>query len=90
MDSKNIHIKVKLDVPKNTIAYHYLREQWENEGGAIGCNSRDEWIPADQIPFRPGEYFKVLTCQTDVINDELFLLADIERVTELTSDLVQH
>jgi len=81
MDSNLKQIKIKLDVPENAIAYKSLREQWENEGGATESISSNELILVDQLPFKPGDIFKVIACRENVIEGELFLLADIKQVT---------
>ncbi len=73
-------IKLVLDVPKKTGAYHKLMEQWENEGGAIKVNQSSEIIPEANIPFREGEAFQVVRGSIDFEEEGVYYIVDIMKV----------
>lgn len=80
-----IQIKIKLDVPESTITYYRLQEQWENEGGAIAIFSKEDLIKEDIIPFLPGEKIRVINGTIDLMENDFYYIADIEKISEKTT-----
>ena len=79
---KMIRIKIKLDVPESPMSYFRLQEQWENEGGTTDIKSRDELVPDHKIPFTPGDYLRIVNGNIDLINDDIYYIADVEIVED--------
>jgi len=80
MKSYEKRIRIVLDVPKETTAYHNLMEQWENEGGAITVKHDSEPIPDAKLPFREGEAFQVVRGTIDFVEDEVYYIVDVMKV----------
>lgn len=80
MKSYEKRIRIVLDVPKETAAYHKLMEQWENEGGAIMVKRDREPIPEAKLPFREGEAFQVVRGTIDFVENEVYYLVDVMKV----------
>lgn len=73
-------VRIVLDVPKKTAAYHTLMEKWENEGGAISVKDDTEIIPEAKIPFREGESFQVIRGTIDFVDDEVYYIVDVMKM----------
>ena len=77
-------IKIELDIPKSTTAYYRLQDRWENEGGNP-VKSKEDLLPGDQIPFSPGDTFRVESCSIKLVNDVFYYIVDIEPISEADS-----
>ena len=75
-------IKIRLDVPKSTVNYHHLMEQWENEGGAIPVTLKEDLIPNNQIPFSAGDTIRIVSGSIDMIDDKFYYIVDLDLVSK--------
>lgn len=82
MEEKSKILKIKLDVPERTVDYFRVQENWENEGGSTQVYSKISHFPDDTIPLQPGDQFKVLNGTIERIDNNLFYIAEIEKVNE--------
>lgn len=73
-------IKIKLPVPKPVIDYAHFQEQWENEGGSTTALPAVENIHGLKLPFQAGDCFQVLHTTTDIEDDEMIYIADIQKL----------
>ncbi len=73
-------IRIVLDVPKETVVYHQLMQQWENEGGAITIRQSTNLIPEAKLPFRAGDAFQVISGVIDFVEDEVYYIVDVQKV----------
>ncbi len=86
-----VQIKIKLDVSEGTHAYYRLQEQWENEGGAVAIKSEEDLVPNRNIPFVPGDTFRVLNTSLDLVNENFYYIAEIEIIPiKVLDELTTH
>lgn len=75
-----IQAKILLDLPTDVNKTIRLEEQWENEGGAPSNNIIDEWISDSELPFAPGDSFKVVSGRVEQINNQFYYSVNLEKI----------
>ena len=80
MESNIQQLKIKLGFSKGTTKYYQLQEQWENEGGAPKDQPENSPMPEIVPPIKEGDYFRVISGSIDLIEDDLFYIAYIQKV----------
>lgn len=80
MDGSKYQLKIKLDLPADTAKYYKLQEQWENEGGSTSDQPVTMSLPEIHPPLTTGDTFQVISGTIDLIDDELFYIANIRKV----------
>ncbi len=73
-----VHVKILLDLPTDTVETIRLKEQWENEGGAALKSTSNKWITESQLPFSPGDHFKVAGGHIEQIGNQTYYIVELE------------
>lgn len=76
-------IRIKLDIPSDSVEYYKSLQQWENEGGRP--NSLRDSYPSLNLPFYPGDTIQIKDVHINVEDNEFYYVAEIENV-KVTKD----
>ncbi|SMO66491.1 hypothetical protein [Gracilimonas mengyeensis] len=80
MEDKKYQLKIKLDLSGESAKYYKLQERWENEGGSTTNQPVTKSLSEAEPPLKTGDYFQVVGGNIDFIGNEIFYIADIQKV----------
>jgi hypothetical protein len=80
MEDNKYQLKIKLDLSGESAKYYKLQERWENEGGSTTNQPVTKLLSEAKLPLKIGDYFQVVGGNIDFIGDEIFYIANIQKV----------
>ncbi|HET8864819.1 MAG TPA: hypothetical protein VFM80_03910 [Gracilimonas sp.] len=80
MEDNKYQLKIKLDLSGESAKYYKLQERWENEGGSTSDQPITKLLSETEPPLQTGDYFQVIGGKIDFIGNEIFYIADIQKV----------
>lgn len=80
MEDNKFQLKIKLNLSGESVKYYQLQERWENEGGSTSDQPVTKLLSEAEPPLKTGDYFHVVGGNIDFIGNEIFYVADIQKV----------